>query len=204
MTLIRFAITSAWIGILAVVTPLPAQADFAAGMVAARQGDFATALAEWTPLAEAGDRDAQANLALMYDQGAGVEPDPLRALDLFLAAADQGHSLAAYRAGLAYQMGKGVPVDPGQAVRWFRVSAENGYPGGIYELGYSYHQGEGVAADSQEALKWFYVAAALSWGNAIAARNFTEKELSAEQIEAASQSADAWLAAHPDILPQGR
>ncbi len=189
---------------MAVLTPLAAQADFAAGMAAARQGDFATALAEWTPLAQAGDREAQMNLALMYEKGRGVEADPLRALELFLAAADQGHSLAAYWAGLAYQMGKGVPVDSDQAVRWFRASAESGHPGGIYELGYSYHQGEGVAADSQEALKWFYIAAALRWGGAIPARNFTEKELNAEQIEAASQAADAWFAAHPDILPQER
>jgi TPR repeat protein len=88
--------------------------------------------------------------------------------------------------------------------RWLRASAESGYGGGIYELGYSYHQSEGVAADSQEALKWFCIAVALRWGGAVLARNFTEKELNAEQIEAASKAANAWFVAHPDIFPQGR
>ena len=204
MTPFHVAMATAWIVVFAGLAPPPARADFAAGMAAARNGDFVTALAEWTPLAAAGDTDAQVNLGLMYEQGAGVEADPARALDLFRAAAGQGHSLAAYKTGLAYQLGKGVGVDKPEAVRWFRISAEAGYPGGVYELGYSYHQGDGVAADSQEALKWFYAAAELGWGNALPARNFTERELSPERIEAASRDAAEWLAAHRDVLPAGR
>ena len=34
--------------------------------------DFAMALQEWMPLAEAGDGDAQFNLDVMYDNGRGV------------------------------------------------------------------------------------------------------------------------------------
>jgi TPR repeat protein len=47
-------------------------ADFNKGLEAAQSGDFKTALAEWTPLAEQGDADAQLNLGLMYDNGDGV------------------------------------------------------------------------------------------------------------------------------------
>ena len=42
-------------------------ADFQKGLDAAQKGDFATALREWTPLAEQGDADAQFCLGVMYD-----------------------------------------------------------------------------------------------------------------------------------------
>ena len=45
------------------------------GLDAAQKGDFATALREWTPLAEKGDAIAQYNLGLMYRQGQGVKKD---------------------------------------------------------------------------------------------------------------------------------
>ena len=38
----------------------------------AQRGDFATALREWTPLAEQGHATAQYNLGFMYDSGEGV------------------------------------------------------------------------------------------------------------------------------------
>jgi len=47
-------------------------ADFNKGMEAAQSGDFKTALAEWTPLAEQGNASAQFNLGLMYSNGWGV------------------------------------------------------------------------------------------------------------------------------------
>ena len=49
--------------------------DFEKGLAAAQSGDFATALREWTPLAEQGDPDAQYNLGVMYRNGNGVPQD---------------------------------------------------------------------------------------------------------------------------------
>ena len=43
-------------------------ANFQKGMEAYKNGDYATALKEWKPLAEAGDTDAQYNLGIMYDE----------------------------------------------------------------------------------------------------------------------------------------
>ena len=74
------------------LSAVPASADFQAGLVSARQGDFETALREWLPLVEAGDRDSQFNLALMYDAGAGVEQNDAQALRWFVAAAEREHS----------------------------------------------------------------------------------------------------------------
>ena len=58
--------------------PVAAQ-DFQKGLAAAQTGDYATALQEWTPLAEAGDPDAQSNLGVMYKQGKGVLQDNVMA-----------------------------------------------------------------------------------------------------------------------------
>tara|TARA_B100000989_G_scaffold244017_1_gene191059 strand:- start:215 stop:457 length:243 start_codon:yes stop_codon:yes gene_type:complete len=46
--------------------------DFKKGMTAAQNGDWATALKEWKPLAEGGNAIAQYNLGLMYRNGWGV------------------------------------------------------------------------------------------------------------------------------------
>ena len=50
-------------------------ADFDKGLTAAQNGDFATALKEWKPLAEQGLAEAQYNLGLMYHNGDGVPQD---------------------------------------------------------------------------------------------------------------------------------
>ena len=50
-------------------------ADFQKGYAAYESGDYATALREWTPLAEQGDADAQYNLGGMYETGQGVPQD---------------------------------------------------------------------------------------------------------------------------------
>ena len=49
--------------------------DFDAGEAADGSRDYATALREWTPLADAGDASAQFRLGVMYANGLGVPPD---------------------------------------------------------------------------------------------------------------------------------
>ncbi len=55
-------------------SPVAAQ-DLQKGFSAYQAGDYATALQEWTPLAEQGNATAQYNLALMYGNGRGVPQD---------------------------------------------------------------------------------------------------------------------------------
>ena len=49
--------------------------DFDKGLTAYKNGDYATALKEWKPLAEQGDLDAQYNLDLIHRKGLGVPQD---------------------------------------------------------------------------------------------------------------------------------
>ena len=53
----------------------PGWAGVREGVVAYKQGDFATAVHEFLPLAEQGDREAQSYLGTMYTKGWGVPPN---------------------------------------------------------------------------------------------------------------------------------
>ncbi len=107
----------------------PARADLAAGMFAYDQGDYATALAEWTPLAEDGDPTAQALLGLMYRGTPGIQADNAVSADWYRRAAEQGHPHAQYNLGLAYQSGRGVARDDVAAHMWLDLAAR-GIPTG--------------------------------------------------------------------------
>jgi TPR repeat protein len=61
--------------ILFVSLSLPALADLATGLQAMKNGDYATALNEFLPLAKSGNSSAQFNLGIMYYQGQGVPQD---------------------------------------------------------------------------------------------------------------------------------
>lgn len=71
-------------------------ADFQKGFTAAQSGDYATALREWTPLAEQGDAIAQFNLGVMYETGQGVPQDYKTAVKWYRLAAKQGN-VCSYR-----------------------------------------------------------------------------------------------------------
>ena len=62
----RFLILPVLLLTLLVGTPA-SSADFQKGLDAYDRGDYATALREWTPLAEQGHAWAQYNLGVMYE-----------------------------------------------------------------------------------------------------------------------------------------
>ena len=111
-------------------SPIAAQ-DFQKGYDAAQAGDFATALQEWAPLAEAGDASAQINLGFMYINGRGVPQDYKEAVKWYKLAAEQGLAQAQYNLGVMYDNGDGVLQNNTMAHMWYNIGAANGYePGG--------------------------------------------------------------------------
>ena len=101
-------------------------ADFQKGFDAYERGDYATALREWTPLAEQGDARAQYNLGLMYYNGYGVLQDYKTAVKWYRLAAEQGDADAQSNLGVMYEKGRGVPQDDKTAVKWYTRAAEQG------------------------------------------------------------------------------
>jgi len=87
------------------VWPALVHADYQAGLDAYNQGDYATAVKEWRPLAEQGYADAQYNLGFMYDNGQGVPQDYVQAHMWYnLAAAQNQERATKLRAALANDM----------------------------------------------------------------------------------------------------
>src|SRR5271165_6495694 len=103
---------------------MPALADLAAGKQALQNGDYATALKEFLPLAEQGDAEAQSNLGYMYATGHGVPQDDKEAVRWYRLAAEQGLAQAQLSLGYVYGTGHGVPQDDKEAVRWYRLAEE--------------------------------------------------------------------------------
>jgi TPR repeat protein len=86
-------------------------ADFDKGLAAYKAGDYQTALAEWRPLAEAGDVNAQTMLGLVYAEGKGVPQEHAEAAKWFRRAATRGHAEAQFALWVLYGLGEGVPQD---------------------------------------------------------------------------------------------
>ena len=90
------------------------------------KGDYKAAFEEWLPLAELGDAEAQFNLGVLYDEGAGVERSLATAAEWYRKAAEQGFMDAQTNLGIMYHHGLGVERDRTEAARWFRMAAEQG------------------------------------------------------------------------------
>ena len=123
--------------------------DFGKGLEAAQKGDLATALREWSALAEQGHVGAQYNLGVMYENGKGVTQDLKEAVKWYRKSAEQGTAMAQYNLGVMYENGKGVTQDFKEAVKWYRQSAEQGGADAQYALGGMYGIGQGVLKTSR-------------------------------------------------------
>ena len=102
-------------------------ADFARGLRAYQSGDYATALSEWTPLAEQGVVEAQYDVGLIHYLGKGVAQDRALAHRWFLRAAEAGYARAQYRVAEMCEAGDGVRQDLVQARVWFTLAEKQRY-----------------------------------------------------------------------------
>ena len=99
-----------------------ARADLQAGIDAYLDGDYAVALTNLTPAAEAGDPIAQYFLGEMYLQGKGVNQDFAQAAAWYEKAAVGGHTDAQAAIGSLEMLGLGVPRHPTSGYFWLIVS----------------------------------------------------------------------------------
>lgn len=106
-------------------TGLSWSADFQKGLSAYERRDYATALREWEPFADAGDADAQAALGEMYRKGNGVRQNYKTAAWWFRLAAEQGNTGAQVKLGNMYSSGNGVALDHKYAYMWWSIAASS-------------------------------------------------------------------------------
>ncbi len=171
---------------------IPARADFQAGKRAYEQGDYATALEEFTALAEHGDADAQVFLGKMYLKGQGVSKDAGQAFKWFKAAAEQRNAEGQFYLGSMCFMGIGMARDTPQALKWLHLSAEQGMPDAQLLLGMAYMRGRDAPRDVVQAEMWLHLAAAQRDPLASKLRDKLEEQMTPDQIAKARALAAAW------------
>ena len=169
-------------------------ADYAKGFDAYSEGDYATALSEWQPLAEQGDRDGQFGLGLLYANGWGVELNDDEALKWYRFAVEQDHAEAAYNLAVMCANGWGVPQSDDEAFKWYSIAAEGGFTTAQISLGKMYAIGFGAPQDNVQAHKWYNIAAMLDDYNAEFERDDMARMMSPGDVAKAEELAAKWLA----------
>ena len=175
-------------------------ADFQKSLDAYERGDYATALKEFTPLAEpeyalaqynlgVGYALAQFNLGAMYDKGRGVPQDYQTAVKWYTLAAEQGKAFARTNLGLKYEKGQGVSQNYKTAVKWYTLAAEQGYALAQFNLGVMYDKGEGVIQYYVRAHMWGNIGASNGNENGAKLRDLVAKKMTPADISKAQRLA---------------
>jgi TPR repeat protein len=132
----------------------PATPSVAAGVAAARNNNFAMARANFKPLAEAGDTEAERLYGTLLMQKCTGMQDAAAGAIWLGKSADGGNVQAAAQLGQAYMNGDGVPQDDNKAFALVSKAADGGIVGAEVNLGYFYLSGRGVAADPYQGMVW--------------------------------------------------
>lgn len=144
---------------------LAATADpLAEAVQAIDAGQHRKALQLLTPLANAGNPQAQYRLGLLHYHGQGTAEDERLAISLWKQAAGQGNSEAMFQIGNAFLLGTQaakLASDPDrEAATWYFKAASGGHAEAQYMLGHLFLAGKGVMENRREAVNWFRKAAA--------------------------------------------
>lgn len=123
------------------------------------KGDFRSAERSYSELSNQGDRIAQLQLGLMYDEGHGIPKQHQQAVRWFSVASSQGDPEAPYYLGRIYQDGRGGQKNHARARLWYRVAAQRGHHKAAVNLGVMYAFGLGGPKNYQAAGQWFLLAA---------------------------------------------
>ena len=174
----------------------PAQADLAKGLDAVMAGHWPAALAEFKPLANKGDPDAQVNLGNLYMRGLGVEQDYGTALSWYEKAAHQGHPTGQSKLAVMLYYGLGVKENHTEAAQWFLKAAERGDPSAAMVIAELYDKGDGIAASKIDAYVWLSIAADLGKEDALSQRAHLANALSPNEMNTALTRLNVWRREH--------
>jgi TPR repeat protein len=102
------------------------QDKYRQGMRAHGNNRYSEAYTLLKQAAEAGNPNAQYQLAAMYDFGRGTKVNHEEANVWYLRAAEQGQDDAQYNLAVSYRQGEGIERDDNKAVYWLSRAAARG------------------------------------------------------------------------------
>jgi len=146
--------------LVALLAAGPALAGLPEGIAAMERRDYAAAMRELKPLADAGDAEAAFRVGTMQREGLGMAADPAAAAAMMRRAAEAGHARAALVLSAMLLAGSGVAPDPAQGLVWLRRAAERGDPQAQTVMGAMTEAGELGRRDMAAAIGWYRKAAA--------------------------------------------
>lgn len=131
-------------------------ADTPAGIEAFKSKEFATAIKELTPSAQAGDPEAMYYLAQIHAGGYGVEKNLTTALNYYEKAAKKGHVPSQKEYGTALAIGDGAEQNVNEGLKWLFIAARAGnQEAGVYALRFSQLMNRAVVLTARrEAAEW--------------------------------------------------
>jgi TPR repeat protein len=174
--------------------------DYEKGKEAYECADYETALAEWQPLAEAGDADGQYGLGQMYGNGFGVLMDDAAAIKYYTLAAAQGHSGAQYNLAIMHQNGWGLPQSDAEATVLYEQAAEQGVTAAMLALGRFYSMDFDPRYDPVVAYKWYGLAVMMGDLDAVHKLEEIIGKMNPEQVAEAVGLVDKWTVDHTGLL----
>ena len=129
------------------------------GEEAFENGDFETALKEFTLVSEAGNARVQVFMGIMYDDGIGVELDKNEAVRWFKLSADQGYVFSQMIMGTLLYDGDGVEKDVEKSLEYLMKAAEQNLADAQWKIGQIYEDIDDGARSAFEAVNWYRLAA---------------------------------------------
>ena len=99
-----------------------------AAKLAFEKEQYGVALSALSFWAEQGDAEAQCMVGNIYHLGLETSVDVSKAVQWYLASANQGYSAASNNLSTIFLMGaEGLPADPAVAKKWQRRAKEQGF-----------------------------------------------------------------------------
>lgn len=169
-----------------------AQADGVAGLKAYEAGDYATALQEFMPLAQAGQASAQAAIGQMYLDGHGVPQDLAQAAIWLEKAASGGNARARAQIGALYATGTGVPQDEMKASYWLLKAANQNVRQSQRFMAQRFYGGLGVPKDLAQSFLYAALCARQGDPEGQALMNLLANEMTPEEKARAQALLQAW------------
>ena len=144
--------------------------QFASGVKAYSEQEYALAKRIFEPLAIHGHSASQYYLGVLYDMGVESHRNSRVAYQWYRLAALTGDDRAQHNLAVAYAKGDGVEANLKLAMKWWMLSSLQGNADSQYNLGILYTMGQGtIEKNIVKAMKWWRKAA--TSGDAVAQFN---------------------------------